>query len=310
MLLPSDPAERDAFGLQSEMVHVTLGYHLDRVKHGHPFALAPDVSAHVGKHITSMLLSDKVREFGLNELRLVDELRNDHVSPIHLISKGVVASVWDSLGHMQGVGLERVEQPRYFPLIADHEVSDIRRELLPYAKNEAYRGMGTIHSGFHIGIGFMTHFAALAEGLPPGRSLDAAGLVGTLSKTSSLGLGLLQLEQAVMSHQQLFREKVMQWLSPDKRFGVNPEKIREFTDGKAPGCPSRMAPTKRAIRILRRHGLEAPAEDASAIEILCRHIQAYVHEQFEILRAELPLGNVQAMPLFDRRVYARAIPVA
>lgn len=313
MLKPSIPAERDAFGLQSEMIHVALGYHVDRVRHGHPFALSYDVTAlldegHRGPHF----LNSAINREGIKPLNIMETLTQGPTSPIDVIAKGVTASVWESFGHLYGIGLERVSEPRYFPFIADHELSDIRREMMPHTGNESYQGMGTIHSGFRVGIDTMTHFSALAEGLPEGHSLDASAVAQTFAKTGKLGLLLLKGEQLTMRFPETSpgQMKIAEWIRPGSKLGVSTDKIRTFTDAKMPGCPARMVASDRAMRILSRHGLEVPADGSSSIKILCDAIRSYVHEQFELLRAELPLGNVQAMPLFDRRVYGRSFPTA
>jgi hypothetical protein len=280
--------ERANMNRQSELIHVLWGYHVDRLKHGHPFGIANESISEDpdGEDRGSPLtLKANVKENGILPLDVRSSLKiSERVkSVVGLISNGVCNSLWDSFSHINhlsdGVG---------HPLPHDPDLSELIREMNEKGESiHAFRGSRTIYSGIRVGVNTMTNLSALKYGFPLSHPLDPSQVSQALAKTTDMKLTLWNL------HLGIDRIKVGQEIrnlcDNNAPLGIPTDFLRKHCDKGAIGCPSLRPIKERARGILSKHGLYEQAyagkEHQSAIQIIAAEITRYLRQQMDDLFA-------------------------
>lgn len=299
--------EKENMHRQSELIHVSLGFHEARMQKGHPFALdtgtQPMTMRHgeQGPHTLLPLL----RAAGRKQLDITEDSKI--TSPITRISWGVTASMWDTVGQMLGThGHETddnfsafVQDETLHNLIeTSHRAGDeIQSNSDPFHFPH-YRGAGTLYSGYEVGIRMMTTFAAIKEALPDDFNFHPLALSRVIGHSGDK----LSLAEMDMFLWHLDPTKLADFLDPKERLGVVPQKIDEYPPSEI-RCPALLPMGDKARDILKRHGMYDERRDhVAGMKVMYEQIEREVRKDIVALRVTLDFIDANQLPPFDRSV--------
>lgn len=296
--LPADHSrdlQEQNMHLQGELIHVLWGYHVDRLKNGHPPLLGNNLhdkdSANLDKPNHPRVLIRNIQRDGILPFDIQRAMRAEpNAIPTQIIAHAIIASIWDSINHL--IDLDRTTAlPQYTDFLNDEELAGLREEM-DSRKDYlfSYTGTNTMHSGARVGIGIMADLAALKYGLPSQHPFDVERLSHVLSKTGSMGLMHLT-HMNLMMDLAPDTEKLGEFLDPQTSLGMPVDTIRKICNRTEIGCPSRQPISPRAQAILERHGMFEGAygidSRRSAIFRIAGHVRELVFAQMDEYRQSL-----------------------
>lgn len=282
--------EKENMERQSELIHMFWGYHADRLKNGHPFALDNSMESNDSDGARSnspRYLANDINDRGLLPLNLINSVRSEvAASPINIISQGITASMWDSLNHINHIS-HTSQDSRYNAFIHDDDLLRIRHEMDEQGQHiHSFRGTGTVYSGIQVGLNNMTFFSALQYSLPSDHAFDAPRLSHVIAKTTDMNLSLWNMKTSMIKMGILEdpHENLVEAQSP---FGISVQVLKDHCKKNAIGCPAMRPIGKQATEILKRHTLYTETyegrESDSAIQMICTALQQYFNDQVDAL---------------------------
>jgi hypothetical protein len=311
--------ERENAVRQSEITHLTIGLHEARLAAGHPFAIetGPETLGTKRAEMGPLQMYESLR--GKPRLPLDLRAGDPAESPVGRITKAITASMWDTYNQIYGL-IDPVNCARYMDFLQDPDLS-----ALVDASNAAgdrlmelsdrtfrvtrYLGAHTVHAGLEVGIGFMTTFAAIKDGLPPDHPFDPVALSRLIARTDSTTLTGAGMEFHLLPH--LDPGTLTKILDTDSPIGVTQKKVQEYVSQADHGCVALhpMGPVARDL--LQRHGLYRKDLDGPpAMKIVCERIRAYVKEQLAELRVTMDFHDSAKLPPLDRHIIDRTLLTA
>ena len=297
----NESAERENSARQASLIHVFWGYHSDRMRHGHPFALGNSLKDTKSlEHDTRYSLSAfmrNVQQHGYKAFNLLDFVRQQgRHSPLSMITEGVIASTWDSLNHVIGEYMDHAS-PQYHDFLVDSELTALKNDIDTNGERLfSFGSSRTLHAGISVGVSHTTTLAAIEYGLPAGHPFNTPQLAHTLAKTDTIRLTALSMADVLLRLRPTV-DTLGMFQDPHAPLGYPSARLRKHCDPKAIGCSARSPITPQAESILRRHGLYdetyGNAEGVSAIRLISTAVKNFLRREIDDLFSALSLNEVQ-----------------
>ena len=303
-----DPLEQKAVQeLQNDLIHISVAYHQDRLRHGHPFGMSNPLKDEQRAKNNPFTLRDSIARDGrLEQKDMVSAVREDGVSPIDYISRGVITSVWDSINHVLQNDTSGIDS-RYEDFLSDPDIAAIVEESRNRGRDLwNFKGADTLYTGLSVGVGHVSHFVAMEYALKGHNPhFDAARVANSIAKSDSTMLTCLSMDMLVfgMARNNTQWEK---WDDPDSKIGIPYEKLREFLRPNELGCSARGPISDRAHGILQRNAIPTPDRSLTAIKIVTNMIRERAFHDWDELFDSLSEEEIhELIPESDMRFLRR-----
>ena len=274
-----------------ELIHILWGYHKDRLRNGHPFALENEAANTTDYRLNPNILIQNIAEHGIQPLDLIGKVRKGtqkHV--IQMLSDAITGSLWDSCNHILNID-RQTATPTHKEFLSDPSLSNLQRDMDTAGESlHSHRGTKFLHSGIRVGVGIVTNLTAIGYKLPKEHPFDVARISSLFAQTNSFELNMLHMDLLLRTLQppEEWRQRYHDETAP---LGMPTSTLRKHCDSQAIGCPARLAKGSMAKDILRRYNLDQQTDDEQqskpAIILIATRVQRYVSEQIQQLFATL-----------------------